>query len=67
MGGYRLTGTLSRFGRYRPAFTRALDALCAGDHAWLTKPLFPCYHSTWFELHEDLLMTLDLDRASESR
>ncbi len=23
------------------------------------------YHTVWFELHEDLLVTLDIDRADE--
>jgi hypothetical protein len=26
----------------------------------------PSYHTVWFELHEDLLTTLGLERASES-
>jgi hypothetical protein len=26
----------------------------------------PSYHAVWFELHEDLLTTLGLDRSDES-
>jgi hypothetical protein len=37
-----------------------------GDHDWFTKPILASYHTVWFELHEDLLATLGLDRASET-
>ena len=32
---------------------------------YFTKPILPSYHTVWFELHEDLLATLSIDRASE--
>ena len=31
-----------------------------------TKPVIESYHTVWFELHEDLLVTLGLDRAAET-
>jgi hypothetical protein len=37
----------------------------AGDHDWFTKPMHPSYHSSWFELHEDLLVTLGRERNQE--
>lgn len=54
-----------RFGNYGPRFNFALDRLRGGDNDWFTKPLIESYHTVWFELHEDLLATLGIDRASE--
>ena len=36
-----------------------------GDTDWFTKPLIDSYHTVWFELHEDLLATLAIERARE--
>jgi hypothetical protein len=60
-----LAAQLPRFGRYRPALTEALTAVRAGQLDMFTKPLAPSYHTLWFELHEDLLATLGLDRTTE--
>jgi hypothetical protein len=57
---------LVRFGRYRPALTSALEAVQAGDADMFTKPIVASYHTVWFELHEDLLATLGLDRETEA-
>ncbi len=62
-----LASTLGRYGRYRPAFDAALERLDAGEIEYLTKPIIPSYHTIWFELHEDLLATLGIDRASEGQ
>jgi hypothetical protein len=43
-----------------------MQKLLSGELDWLTKPIMPSYHTVWFELHEDLLATLGIDRASES-
>ncbi len=56
---------LERFGNYGPRFVFALDKLRGGDIDWFTKPTLESYHTVWFELHEDLLATLGIDRASE--
>ena len=32
---------------------------------WFTKPTIDSYHSVWFELHENLLATLGIERATE--
>lgn len=61
-----LTASLGRFGLYQPRLSNALDQVRAGDVDYFTKPMFPSYHSVWFELHEDLLATLGIDRADEA-
>lgn len=61
----QLAETLQRFDRYRRRLDTALDRLRSGDHDYFTRPMFPSYHSTWFELHEDLLVTLDTTRRHE--
>ena len=61
-----LIEALSRFSNYPFRFGIALDKVLAGELDWLTKPIMPSYHTVWFELHEDLLATLGIDRASES-
>jgi hypothetical protein len=38
-----------------------------GQPEWFTKPVIDSYHTVWFELHEDLLCTLGIERASEAR
>lgn len=60
-----LADALLRFGGHRRRLRTALEKVLAGDHDHLTKPMFPSYHSTWFELHEDLLATLGTERRSE--
>jgi len=57
---------LMRFDHYSLRFGVALKKLLSGELEWLTKPIMPSYHTVWFELHEDLLATLGIDRASES-
>ncbi len=60
-----LSARLERYGWYEGAFDNALRRLNDGDRDYFTKPLKRSYHSIWFELHEDLLATLNLNRASE--
>ncbi len=62
----RLESVLTRFGRYRPGFSEALRRLRSGETEWLTKPTILSYHTLWFQLHEDLLATLGLERAAET-
>jgi len=61
----RLRGLLDRYGGYVIRFRGALDKLLAGELEYFTKPIIPSYHTVWFELHEDLLATLGIDRATE--
>lgn len=60
-----LAGVLSRFEVYAPRFVLALEKLDAGELEWFTKPVMESYHTVWFELHEDLLATLGINRADE--
>lgn len=60
-----LTEALGRFGHYGPRLDFALSQVVGGDINWFTKPSLDSYHEVWFELHEDLLVTLGIDRASE--
>lgn len=60
-----LREALERFTRYGTALRSALERLTEGDHAWFTSPTIPSYHTVWFELHEDLLATLGIERGSE--
>jgi len=60
-----LEEVLVRFAGHRRRLGYALDRVVAGDHDWFTKPMFPSYHSCWFELHEDLLATLGRERHRE--
>jgi hypothetical protein len=61
-----LEGTLDRYAGYRPRFASALEKLGAGDGDWFTKPMIDSYHTVWFQLHEDLLNTLGIERAKEA-
>ncbi|MCY3576155.1 MAG: MarR family transcriptional regulator [bacterium] len=61
----RLAEALDRFGHYGPRLEHALDQVSGGDLNWFTKPSLDSYHEVWFELHEDLLVTLGIDRATE--
>jgi hypothetical protein len=61
-----LTAVLDRFGRYGPRLSMALTKVEAGEADWFTKPLIDSYHTVWFELHEDLLSTLGIERGSET-
>jgi hypothetical protein len=56
---------LARFSRYGPRLASALDKVRHGDTEWFAKPVLDSYHSVWFELHEDLLVTLGLERSKE--
>jgi hypothetical protein len=60
-----LVPLLDRFTIYSDRFTHALERVRAGDQEWFTKPIMESYHTVWFELHEDLLASLGIDRASE--
>ena len=60
-----LAATLDRFSGYAGRLGHAVEKVTAGDRDYFTKPLFPSYHTIWFELHEDLLATLGIDRAAE--
>ena len=60
-----LAVALQRFAAYGPRLADALAKVQAGDTDWFTKPMIASYHTVWFELHEDLLATLGIERSSE--
>ena len=57
---------LERFADYGPRFRHAFERVQAGDRDWFAKPMIDSYHTAWFELHEDLLVTLGIERSKES-
>lgn len=59
-----LATSLPRIGRYRGRLAAALAAIDAGDRDRFTKPLSESYHDVWMELHQDLLLTLGLERTA---
>ena len=60
-----LEATLDRFSGYRPRLDAALVKVGAGESDWFAKPLIDSYHTVWFQLHEDLLTTLGIERSQE--
>ena len=60
-----LADALARYSRYGPALDEAYRRVSSGDVDWFTKPMIDSYHTVWFELHEDLLSTLGVERATE--
>ena len=56
---------LARFHGYAERFTAALSKVQAGETDWFTKPVIDSYHTVWFELHENFLASLGIERASE--
>jgi len=62
-----LGDALPRFERYETRLADALAKVEAGQTEWFTKPLLDSYHTVWFELHEDLLSTLGLQRGAQNR
>ena len=61
----QLSGLMERMGTYGRRLATARRRVEAGDVDWFTRPLFDSYHSVWFELHEDFLMTLGRERGSD--
>jgi hypothetical protein len=64
--GDGLAGVLERFQPYAPQLEDAIGRVRSGDGDYVAKPVIPSFHTVWFEMHEDLLVTLGLDRSSEA-
>jgi hypothetical protein len=60
-----LARALVRFRPYGPRLSGSLSRVEAGEHQWFTGALVESYHTVWFELHEDLLATLAIQRGKE--
>jgi hypothetical protein len=56
-----LFAAMLRFQRYRVRLTDALAHVTSGALDYVTDSL-ESYHTVWFQLHEDLLATLDIPR-----
>lgn len=61
----RLKVMAVRFDPYSARLKTALDKVKRGEGDWFAKPLIDSYHTVWMELHEDLLASLNIARASE--
>ncbi len=61
-----LANRLTRFGVYRLRLSSALERALTGDNAYVADSL-ESYHTVWFQLHEDLLVTLGISRDEERR
>lgn len=61
----RLGRTVERFAAYRPRLRDALARVDEGETDWLTSPRIDSYHTVWMQMHEDLLLAIGGDRASE--
>ncbi|GAA3836970.1 hypothetical protein GCM10022226_68690 [Sphaerisporangium flaviroseum] len=61
----RLGSVLTRFRGYDTRFTTALARARAGEGAWVDRTDIDSCHRVWFELHEDLIATLGLDRNAK--
>lgn len=58
----RLADVLPRFGGYDIRFSAALAHATSGNTAWVDRTDLDSCHRVWFELHEDLLATLNFHR-----
>lgn len=62
-----LAAVVDWFAGYGPRLANALARVLAGDVDWFTLPVIDSYHTVWFELHEDLLSTLGIERSKEEQ
>lgn len=61
----RLAAVLTRFNDYSPRYESALRRAEDGEFDWVAKTNLDSCHRVWFQLHEDLIATLGIDRAFE--
>jgi hypothetical protein len=54
-----------RFAPYGPRLADTAQKVAAGEHHLFTGVMCGSYHDVWMELHEDLILTLGIDRAKE--
>ncbi len=57
--------TLARLVPYGPRLSATAQRVADGDHHLFTGVLCGSYHDVWMELHEDLILTLGIDRTAE--
>lgn len=61
----RLSSLLARFDGYAARYEEALSKAIGGQHHWVDKTDVDSCHRVWFQLHEDLVATLGIDRRDE--
>jgi hypothetical protein len=61
----RLGAILVRLRTYDTRFTAALRRARAGEGGWVDRTDVDSCHRVWFQLHEDLVATLGLDRRTD--
>jgi hypothetical protein len=62
----RLSGVRARFDGYAERFEAALSKAKDGHNDWIDKTDIDSCHRVWFQLHEDLVATLGIDRRTEN-
>jgi hypothetical protein len=63
--GDTLAGALDRFAGYPDRYAAALARVDGGERRYVDEPRIDSCHTVWFELHEDLLGTLGLERGGD--
>lgn len=58
-----LAGAIDRFGVYWPRLAAAIERFRNGDGSALARPASGSYHDVWMEIHQDLLLTLGIERS----
>ena len=58
-------GAVDRFAGYGPRLSETLGKVVNGEHKLFTGVMCNSYHDIWMELHEDLILSLGIDRAKE--
>jgi len=58
----KLVACAPRFTPYQARLESCVERLLSGDNTAFTKPMAESYHQVWWELHQDLLLTLGLER-----
>ncbi|MFR9806142.1 transcriptional regulator [Pseudonocardia sp. RS010] len=61
----RLSSVLARFDGSDTRFSAALKRAEAGKSEWVDRTDIDSCHRVWFQLHEDLVATLGIDRRTE--
>jgi hypothetical protein len=56
---------VARLAPYRSRLRAARTRIEDGRHEWFTSPRIDSYHTVWMQWHEDLLLTLGLERPIE--
>lgn len=58
---------VARLASYRPRLRAARTLVEEGDTEWFTSPRIDSYHTVWMQWHEDLLLTLGLERDAHAQ